>query len=83
MVNKGIAHEKPGIGVKVEHNNIDKALKKFKKKIKKSGLMVEIFEREFYTKKSERKRIERNKAIARNNHRVKEQKKLDNLYYKD
>ena len=40
------------IYVKVYNNNIEKTLSKFKKKVKESKLMVELREREFYTKKS-------------------------------
>ena len=36
--------------VKVKHNNIDGALRILKRKIKDSGLMVELRERQHYTK---------------------------------
>ena len=38
--------------VKVKHNNIDGALRILKRKIKDSGLMVELRERQYYTKPS-------------------------------
>ncbi len=38
--------------VKVKHNNIESALRLFKRKIKDSGLMVELRERQHYTKPS-------------------------------
>lgn len=71
---------KQGVGIKVEvrDNNIDKALKKFKKKIKKSNLMLEIFENEFYTKPSVKKREQKLKAAARNKYKLEEFKKAEN-----
>ena len=44
------------IYVKVYNNNIEKALSKFKKKVKESKLLVELREREFYTKKSTKRK---------------------------
>ena len=38
--------------VKVKNNNIDSALRLIKRKIKDDGLMVELREREYYTKPS-------------------------------
>ena len=38
--------------VKVKHNNIESALRLFKRKIKDSGLLVELRERQYYTKPS-------------------------------
>ena len=38
--------------VKVKHNNIEYALKLFKRQIKDDGLMVELRERQHYTKPS-------------------------------
>jgi small subunit ribosomal protein S21 len=40
------------IEVKVRHNNVEKALRIFKRKIKDSGLFIEIKEREYYRKPS-------------------------------
>ena len=54
------------IKVVVKHNNIEKALGIFKRKIKDSGLMYELRERECYKKPSELKKEIRNKANARN-----------------
>lgn len=45
---------------------IDKALKKFKRKIKDSGLMVEIQDRQFFSKPSKLKREKRIKSLLRN-----------------
>ena len=40
------------IFVKVHKNNVEKALSKFKKKVKESKLMLELREREYYKKPS-------------------------------
>ena len=42
--------------VQVRNNNVEKALRVLKKKIKKSGLLQEIKERQYYQKPSEKKR---------------------------
>ena len=54
------------IKVVVKHNNIERALGIFKRKIKDSNLMFELREREFYKKPSVLKKEIKNKAKARN-----------------
>ena len=49
--------------VKVDNGNIEKALKIFKKKCLSTKILQELRDRQFYTKPSERKRINKNKAI--------------------
>ena len=51
-----------GLSVKVYNNNVDGALRKFKKMIKESKLMVELKERQYYTKPSEKRRRKSKKA---------------------
>ena len=51
-----------GLQVKVYNNNVDGALRKFKKMIKESKLMVELKERQYYTKPSEKRRRKSKKA---------------------
>lgn len=46
-----------GLGVKVHGDDISKALRIFKRKILKAGVLNEANERQFYTKKSEKKRL--------------------------
>ena len=53
------------IYVKVYNNNIEKALSKFKKQVKESKLLVELREREFYTKKSTKRKEKKAKARLR------------------
>ena len=48
----------------VQDNNIEKALRKFKKKIADSGLLVELRERETYEKPTTRRK--RQKSAAKN-----------------
>lgn len=55
-----------GLYVEVKDNNVDKALRKFKKKIKDSGLMLELKSREYYEKPSAKKRQDKKKALRRN-----------------
>ena len=46
-----------GLGVKVHGDDISKALRIFKKKVLKAGVLNEANERQFFTKKSEKKRL--------------------------
>ena len=48
--------------VTVKNNKIEHALRILKKKVKDSGLMIELREREFYTKPSVKKREQRKRA---------------------
>ena len=54
------------IKVVVRNNNIEKALSIFKGKVKDSGLIYELRERESYKKPSVLKKERKNKAKARN-----------------
>ena len=58
--------------VPVIKNNLNKALKLFKKKFKSTKVIKEIRERQQYTKKSKKRRLIKNKAIHK-------QKYLNNL----
>ena len=64
-----------GLYVKVYNNNVERALKTFKRKVKNSNLMVDLKEKAFYTKPSETKRHKKNLAKLRN--KYKEQKLRD------
>lgn len=52
-----------GNAVVVQHDNVDKALRKFKKKIMDSGLLNELREREFYEKPTSKRK--KAKAMAK------------------
>ena len=54
--------------------SIEKAISVFKKKVKQSGLMLELRERSFYVKPSALKREKKNKAILRNKYKVLKEK---------
>ena len=51
-------------GVEVKDGNVEKALRKFKKKIQEQGLLVELKERETYEKPTARRK--RKKSTAKN-----------------
>jgi small subunit ribosomal protein S21 len=53
------------IKIVVKNNNIEFALKQFKRKVKDSGLLLELREREFYKKPSDIKRVKKSKAKLR------------------
>jgi len=54
------------VGINVQENeNIDKALKRFKKKYERSGILKEFKKRTFYSKPSIEKRMDRMKAKRR------------------
>ena len=50
------------IHIKVYNNNVEKALSKLKKQVKETKLLLELKNREFYTKPSLLKREKRAKA---------------------
>jgi len=55
-----------GLSVKVpKGQSIEKAISIFKRKVKESGLMFELRERSFYTKKSDKLREKKKKANLR------------------
>ena len=49
----------------VKNNNVEKALRVMKRKIKKEGLLVELKERAYYQKPSEKKRLAKKRGIKR------------------
>ena len=55
----------PGLKVWVQHNDVDRALRKLKKKVANAGIVRELKEREYYEKPSERRRKEKARAIKR------------------
>jgi small subunit ribosomal protein S21 len=55
-----------GLFVAVKDGNVEKALKQFKKKLKKANLTLEIQKHEFYEKPSAIKRKKKIKSITRN-----------------
>lgn len=71
------------VSVEVDQNDefgFEKALKKFKKKVKKSNLMVDIFNNQQYRKPSDKKREQKRKSILRNKYDVLREKELESKY---
>ena len=64
-----------GLYVDVRNNNIEGVLKKFKRKVKDSGLMVELRDRQYYEKPSEKRRREKNLSKSRQRYKVIKEKK--------
>ena len=54
-----------GRSVIVPDGNVDKAMRKFKKKIQNSGLLLELRERETYVKPTTRRKIKKGQARSR------------------
>lgn len=63
---------------KKDRANIDFALREFKKKIKKSGIMNELRQRESYMSPSQYKRYRKNEAIKRKKRDEKKQEWTNN-----
>ena len=59
-----------GLQVKVFNNNVEGALKKFKRIVKDSEMMLELKKRSFYKKPSELKREKRNLAKLRQRYKT-------------
>ena len=54
------------IGIQIQDNEqIDKALRRFKKKYERSGVLKEFKKRTFFTKPSVKKRMKKIKAVRR------------------
>jgi small subunit ribosomal protein S21 len=69
-----------GASVIVQHDNVDKALRKFKKKIMESGLLNELREREFYEKPTTERKRKKNQARRRTQRRLADQQLPKKLY---
>ena len=64
-----------GLYVEVRNNNIEGALKKFKRMVKDSGMMVELRDRQYYENPSEKRRREKNLSKSRQRYKVIKEKK--------
>ena len=58
--------ERKGLSVTVYNNNVEGALKVFKRKVKDSNILHELREKQYYTKPSEERREKKNRAKRRN-----------------
>ena len=54
-----------GRTVYVQDGNVEKAMRKFKKKIQNAGLLLELRERETYTKPTTRRKVKAGQAKSR------------------
>ncbi len=59
--------------VKQENESIDRAIRRFKKKYERSGILKEYKRRAFFTKPSVKKRMEMQKAARRQQRMMMEQ----------
>jgi small subunit ribosomal protein S21 len=66
--------------VLVTDGNVEKALRKFKKKIQTSGVLNDIRDREFYVKPTTARKLKRSAAKNRWNRRLTEQALPKKLY---
>ncbi len=54
------------VGIIIQENeNIDRAIRRFKKKYERSGILKEVKKRAYFTKPSVKKRMKKIKAIRR------------------
>ena len=51
--------------VKIQKGNLNKALKLFKRKFKQTGVLDKLKEKKYFTKKSLKKKLIKDKAIRR------------------
>ena len=63
-----------GLRVEVKNNNVEFALKKFKRMVKNSGMMLELKKRSYYKKPSEEKREKKNMQKLRYAYQAKKEK---------
>ena len=73
MARKNRVSRLSGLEVKVYNNNVEKALKKFKRIVKDSEMMLELKKKSYYKKKSELKRERRNLAKLRQQYKDKKE----------
>jgi len=54
------------VGIVIHENeNIDRAIRRFKKKYERSGILKEVKKRAYFTKPSVKKRLKKIKAVRR------------------
>ena len=70
-----------GMAVKVFNNNVEGALKILKRKVKDSGLMLELKKKEYYEKPSRKRREKKNLAKLRNKYAVEKEKNTKNYQF--
>ena len=71
---------KRGLVVEVYDNNINQALRKFKRKIDESGKLIEVIARQFYEKPTTERKRKAGAAKNRWKKKLREQQLPKNLY---
>ena len=79
MARKKRGNRLEGLQVKVFNNNVEGALKKFKRIVKDSELMLQLKNKSYYKKKSELKRERIN--LAKSRQRYKDKKENNWLFF--
>ena len=69
------ANRMEGLQVDVYNNNVDKALRILKKKVKDANLFLDLRKKEYYEKPSKIRREKKNLAKLRNKYAVEKDKK--------
>ena len=67
--------ELQGLMVEVWDNNVEKAIRIFKKKVKESNIMLDLRKKSYYEKPSKLRREKRNLAKLRNQYQVEKEKR--------
>ena len=78
---RGKTKEKKMTGLRVEvyNNNVDSALRTFKRKVKNSNLMLDLKEKQYYKKKSTLRREKINKIRSRIKYQILKEKESKNF----
>ena len=63
-----------GLQVEVYDGQVEKAMRILKKKVKESNLMLDLREKQYYEKPSDKRRYKKNLAILRNKYKVEKEK---------
>lgn len=71
---------KKGKRVIVQDGNIEKALRKFKKKISEDGILQELQDRQFYTKPTIQRKLAKSQAKKRWQRKISSQQLPPKLY---
>ena len=66
--------EQKGLRIEVRNNNVEWALKKMKRMVKDSGMILELKKRSYYKKKSEAKREKKNMQALRHKYNAEKEK---------
>ena len=71
---------KKGKKIIVHDGNVDKALRKFKRKIAEDGILQELQERQFYVKPTVERKLAKNQARKRWERKIKSQQLPPKLF---